>query len=137
MGYTQLKPIRPRRDNSVDISNKVRVSFPKVKGSVRLHIEFGRFVMQKLGVKSGDRFAVWIDDENPLVWLLKKDTDPHNSWKVVSLNPNNANSNFAMRLTWNKPIPGRCDHTLRYASFDLHEGGLRIFLPGHTFSEKE
>jgi len=137
MNFKEIVPTRVR--SGIYMGDKVKIGFPIIQQRQQLVIFFGRDVAEKIGVVDGSKLKLFIEESNPLIWLLKKG-DESRGWKIVDLKKTKSKAEplYKMQLAWNQPVPqGFEDKEYKFVTHDVYDSGIRLYLPKADKIEKE
>lgn len=131
--FREIKPTRNR--SRTDVSEKVRISFPQLKGSDdgapkhTMILYLGKKIAEKVGINGSDKIKFFVDSENPRVWLIKKsDTDV--GYKVLDLKrPSGKESDvYRIQMTWKEFQPSDAEIPLHEVEYKIYQGGIKVVL---------
>lgn len=126
MGFKEVIPQRIRASsNAVNI---IRVSFSKMNktGVYNINIYIGINAAKKIGLKDSDKIKFYIDEDNPRLWLIKK-ADDEGGYKVIDPKKSKDSVSLRLQMTWKKYIPDEKELSVREVTYDIYDGGIRIF----------
>lgn len=129
MSFVKLMPGSLR--SKVPTRDKIRIQFKKFQGKMNAVLLIGTDIAKRVGFTKDDVIGISIHEDDNLVWLLQKDPI---GWKLSDINHSTKTKSlplYRLQLAWKGQVPEKLeDGVLKFASWDIFEGGLRIFLPG-------
>jgi hypothetical protein len=101
MNFIEIKPARSR--SSLEISDKVRISFPTLKDKSKhtMLMYLGKDVAGQIGIHGGDKIKFYVDQTNPRIWFIKKSNDD-SGYKVLDIKSKKGKGSSTLRIqmTW-------------------------------------
>jgi hypothetical protein len=126
--FVELSPMR-KGTARVSMIDKIKVAFIKRGDGHLLRIQLGLKVLHQLGINPAGYVKFFVDAGNPLIYLIKPGKEY--SDRKLTQQPKTKNAQSTLQISWQqRPIPEQLRDGPRFVSYDLWDGGVRLFLPG-------